>query len=86
MPSRRDFYAVYVDGEEVGLLAEEEELEEMLIALREEAEMYYERPVVPVESVTVEEVYRSRKSQTKIRFFTFTIYVKLQGRFQDDHC
>lgn len=69
------FYAVYVDGEEVGLLAEEEELEEMLIALREEAEMYYERPVVPVESVTVEEVHRSREEPNEDKVFSLLRYM-----------
>lgn len=69
------FYAVYVDGEEIGLLAEEEKLEEMLTMLREEAEVYYERPVVPVESVTVEEVFCPREEQNEDKVFSLLRYM-----------
>ena len=43
------FYAVYVDGLEIGLLAEEEELPEVLEDLRNKAVAYYGLPVVTVE-------------------------------------
>lgn len=68
------FYAVYVDGEEIGLLEEEEKLEEMLIALQKEAELYYERTVVPVESVTIEEVFRPKENQNEEKVFSHLRY------------
>jgi murein DD-endopeptidase MepM/ murein hydrolase activator NlpD len=52
------FYAVYVDGLEIGLLAEEEELPEVLEDLRNKAVAYYGLPVVTVEEVTLEKVFR----------------------------
>jgi murein DD-endopeptidase MepM/ murein hydrolase activator NlpD len=69
------FYAVYVDGEEIGLLEEEEKLEEMLTALQKEAELYYKRSVVPVESVTTEEVFRPQEKQNEEKVFSHLRYM-----------
>jgi len=52
------FYAVYVDGYEIGLLAEEEMLGEILLRLQKEAADFYGLPVVAVEDVKVEKVFR----------------------------
>lgn len=77
------FYAVYVDGEEIGVLEEEEKLDEMLIALQKEAEAYYERPVVPVESVTIEKVFRPQEEQNEEKLFShlrFMLSYKVDSR------
>ncbi len=76
-------YAVYVDGEEVGLLEEEGQLDEMLIALQKEAEFYYKRPVAPVESVTAAEVLRPQEKPNEDKVFShlrFRLSYKVDSR------
>ncbi|HAP32665.1 MAG TPA: hypothetical protein DCQ14_06415 [Firmicutes bacterium] len=52
------FYAVYVDGQEVGLLAERERLQEIRDTLRQEAYLFYGRPVHVVQDIGYAKVYR----------------------------
>ena len=52
------FYAVYVDGQEVGLLAQRDELQEIRDTLQLEALLFYGRPVHVAEDIKYAEVYR----------------------------
>ena len=52
------FYVIYINGHEVGLLAEKAMLEEIQHTLQQEASLFYGRPVMASESVKYEEVYR----------------------------
>ena len=52
------FYAVYVDGQEVGLLVQRDELQEIRETLQLEALLFYGRPVHVAEDIKYAEVYR----------------------------
>lgn len=52
------FYAVYINGQEVGLLADKEMLGQIEYTLLQEASSHYGRPVQPSETVRYEEVFR----------------------------
>jgi len=52
------FYAVYVDGQEVGLLAEKESLQEIRDILQQEAFLFYGRPVHVAQDVEYAKVHR----------------------------
>ena len=52
------FYAVYINGYEAGLLSEKETLDEMLKRLQDETSAFYGMPVVAVENVDTEDVFR----------------------------
>ncbi|MEW5919508.1 MAG: M23 family metallopeptidase [Bacillota bacterium] len=52
------FYAVYINGQEMGLLAEKEALEEIRETLQQEASVFYGRPVLASVDVDCIKVYR----------------------------
>jgi uncharacterized protein (DUF488 family) len=64
------FYAVYVNNYEVGLLSQKELLDEMLETLQQEASTFYGMPVITVEDVTVEKVFRPREEENPEKVFS----------------
>jgi murein DD-endopeptidase MepM/ murein hydrolase activator NlpD len=57
------FYAVYVNGKEIGLVSTEEKLAEVLAVLHNEAAKFYGKPVLRAEEVRAERVYRPLKEE-----------------------
>ena len=57
------FYAVHVNGQEVGLLADKEMLAEIQHTLQQEASLFYGHPVIASEHVEYEEVFRPRAAE-----------------------
>lgn len=68
--STSNFYAVYVNGYEIGLLAEKEMLNEMLKSLQEEASSFYGLPVIAVEDIKVEKVFRPYAEEDPEKVFS----------------
>ena len=65
-----NFYAVYVDGLEIGLLTAEEELPAILESLQKEAETHYGLPVLNVENVVLEKVFRPAAEADKQKVYS----------------
>ncbi len=64
------FFAVYVNGMEIGLLNEAGTLDEMLDDLHAEAAEFYGNPVAAVEEVSVEEVFRPLEDEDREEVFS----------------
>ncbi|NLL57772.1 MAG: peptidoglycan DD-metalloendopeptidase family protein [Firmicutes bacterium] len=64
------FYAVYINGYEAGLLSEKETLDEMLKRLQDETSAFYGMPVVAVENVEIEEVFRPHEEEDAEKVFS----------------
>jgi murein DD-endopeptidase MepM/ murein hydrolase activator NlpD len=65
-----NFYAVYVDDIEIGMLSDTDVLDEMLITLQDEASAFYGRPVMPVEEISVEQVHRPFEEENGEKVFS----------------
>lgn len=65
-----NFYSVHVNDLEIGLLSDADVLDDMLIALQDEASTFYGRPVIPVEQVSVEQVHRPFEEENTEKVFS----------------
>ncbi|MDO9534037.1 MAG: M23 family metallopeptidase [Bacillota bacterium] len=65
-----NFYSVYVNDVEIGMLSDADILDDMLITLQDEASTFYGRPVIPVEKVSVEQVHRPFDEENSEKVFS----------------
>jgi murein DD-endopeptidase MepM/ murein hydrolase activator NlpD len=65
-----NFYSVYVNDLEIGMLSDADLLDDMLLTLENEAASFYGRPVITVEKVSVEPVHRPLGEENPDKVFS----------------